>query len=216
MRLKRAGRRVDPTAVPDPAPQTSPLERGFFRETADGVTVFFPWGTAHRGYVLPDAAAARRARRAVSLLFTAVVASAAWLAQGLQPLARHGAPALGDVARVSAWPLAALGVAVAAYALWAARLAERFPESDLRVSREERLREAAAHAEPWKLAVCGAVLAAASLAVAALDPRAGWLGVLGAAMGGVLVLGAWWMRRIAASASDPARPGDAPSGPGLS
>jgi len=181
-----------------PTETASPLERGFFREGDDGAAVFFPWGLEHRGYVLPDEAAKRRARRAVSLMVFAVLAVSAWAAEALRPFVEPGASPPGSLVWALAWPLAALGAVVGVYALWVSRLAERFPESDLRVSRDARLREAALLAPPWKVGLVGLATVAMSVLLVWLDPRAMWLGLAGALTGGALVLWARALQRVAA------------------
>ena len=82
------------------------------------------------------------------------------------------------------------------YALWVSRFIEDFPESDLRISREERLREAAAVVKPGKLAAVGLSVAGASLLIVWLEPRSWWLGLLGIATGGGLVFWSLLLKRV--------------------
>jgi len=87
-----------------------------------------------------------------------------------------------------------------AYSLWISRFVEKFPESDLKISRDERLREAAELAEPWKIALIGAVLCGLSALLVWLQPRAWWLGLLGVALGiGTLL----WSSLLKRTKSDP-------------
>jgi len=158
------------------------IDRAFFREAPDGTIVFFPWGLARQGHRLPDEAARRKAARAVSLLVAAAVATGAWAASALQPFVEREGQAgalLGALAR----PLAALALALVVYALWAARFVEALPASDLRVSREERLRDAAAVADPRIVALVGAATCGLGAFALAQRPHAWWLGGLGIALG---------------------------------
>lgn len=174
--------------------EKQPIERGFFRDTEDGATVFFPYGLTHRGYVLPDDAAKKRALRAISLCVMGVMSSAVWLGHVLaEQLPPDGS--LGAVGRAAAGPLALLMGIAALYVLWAWRFTERFPESDLQVPQEERFREAAQHVPPWKVVLLGVGLVAASAVLVWLDPRTpAWFGVLGIVTGLGLVLFAWKLR----------------------
>jgi hypothetical protein len=168
-------------------PDRRPIDRAFFRTADDGTTVFFPWGLTHRGYRLPDDAAKRMASRAASMLMAAVMASGIWAAEVLEPVARSEGTGLDEILGRLVWPGAALLLAILSYAWWTSRFVEHFPESDLQVSREERMREAARLAEPRKVAVVGVVLCVLSAALVWLQPTAWWLGLLGVASG-LLVL----------------------------
>ncbi len=199
--------------------QPSPLERGFFREAEDGASVFFPWGLTHRGYRLPDLAAKRRATRAVSLLYASATGIGVWTAHALQPLLQDTAPSFERVLEVAALPAAALVSVLACYWLWVTRVVERCPASDLAVSREERLREAARLAPPWKILAVGVVLCALSAVVVWLRPATFWLTGLGAVFGLGIVAWSRVLARAAARAareeSEPARslpPSDARAG----
>lgn len=178
--------------------QPNPLERGFFREAPDGVTVFFPWGLARRGYRLDGDAAKQKATRAVSLLMGAVIAVGTWAAHGLQRGLDAEPTSPAEAADALAWPLAALLLAIVGYVLWISRFVERFPPSDLVVSRDERLREAAELAEPRKLALIGVTVLALSLLALWIEPRAWWLAALTGATGAGL---AFWSRTLARAAA---------------
>jgi len=185
-------------------PEQRPIDRALFREGEDGSTVFFPWGLGHRGYRLPDDAARQRASRAASWLLASVLAIATWTAHALQPLL-GGEGGFGAALEALAAPAAALVLVLVAYAVWVSRFVERCHESDLRMSPEERLREAAEIAEPGKLAVAGAATCGLSGLLVWLEPGAWWLGALGVAVGVGLV---WWsmlLRRAAAESGRPVR-----------
>jgi hypothetical protein len=173
--------------------EPSAVDRGFFRTAEDGTTVFFPWGFDHRGYRLPDPEARKRASRAVSLLFAAAIAIGTWAASLLEPFLEEGSGSASEILGALALPGAVLAAAFAAYWLWVTRFVETLHESDLRVSREERLREAAAAAEPRKLAGVGLVLCGLSALLIGLQPHAWWLGLLGIVLGAGLTL---WSRRL--------------------
>ena len=176
------------------------MERAFFRETGDGNTVFFPWGLTHRGYQLTDEAAKQTASRAASLLIGSVIGIGTWIAYELQPIFESGEAGLTETLNALAAPGAVLLFAFVSYSLWISRFIEKFPESDLKVSREERLREAAELAEPWKIALIGVVLCGLSALLAWLQPRAWWLGLLGVALG----IGAlFWSSLLKRAKSDP-------------
>jgi hypothetical protein len=176
-------------------PDELPIDRTIFRESEDGATVFFPWGLPHRGYRLDETAS-----RAVSFLVASVIAVGTWSAYALESIFESEATGLIDVLGVLAAPGAALLLVLISYAFWVSRFVERFPESDLEVSREERLREAAELVEPWKLALIGVVVSGLSVSLIWLQPRTWWIGLLGVAIGvGVL----WWsslLRRAATGA----------------
>jgi hypothetical protein len=178
-------------------PETPPIERALFREAEDGAIVFFPWGLGHRGYRLPDEAARKKAARAASLLIGSTLAVATWTAHVLQPLVKPEGGDAAELLRGLVAPVAALVLAIFAYWAWTSRFVEGLRESDLSVSREERLREAAEAVAPWKIAVIGLLLAGMSGLVAWLEPRAWWLGLLGVAMGLGLVLWSVALRRAA-------------------
>lgn len=179
-------------------PQQRPIDRAFFRETEDGTTIFFPWGLAHRGYQLTDEDAQKKASQAASLLICAVIGIGVWTGHALQPIFESEAPGLGETLRLLAAPGAALLAVIACYLLWISRFVERLPESDLRVSLEDRLREAAEYAEPWKIALIGAVLCGLSALVIWIRPSTWWFGAIGAAAGiGVLYWSSLLMRAAA-------------------
>ena len=179
-----------------------PIERGFFREGEDGATVFFPWGLAHRGYRLTGDAARRSASRAVSLLVASVIAVGTWAAYALQAVIESEATSPADALRALAAPGAGLLLVLFCYAVWVWRFVERFPESDLTFSREERLREAAAQVEPRTVALIGLSVSAMSMLLVWLQPRVWWLGLLGVALGVGTVAWSAALRRAAAHPSD--------------
>jgi MFS family permease len=183
-------------------PQERPIERAFFREADDGATIFFPWGLNHRGYRLTDDAAKARATRAASFLISATIGIGVWTAHALQPTFESEGNGLGEVFDAIALPGAAFLLALAAYILWMSRFVERFPESDFRVSREERLREAAELVEPRKIALVGAVLCGLSALLIWLQPHTWWLGLLGVALGIGILLWSAVLRRAAADRRD--------------
>lgn len=163
--------------------QPAPIDRAFFRRSPEGATVFFPWGLAHRGYVLPDAAARKRAARAVAAVCGATAALGTWVAHRLVPLVEAESASAGDVTKALAAPLAGLAVVLLAYTSWARRLAERFPASDLQVPREERLREAAHAVAPWQVTAIGIVVCILSALLAWLRPQTRWIALLGVVVG---------------------------------
>jgi hypothetical protein len=183
-------------------PQERPIERAFFREAEDGATIFFPWGLNHRGYRLTDDAAKTRAARAASFLISATIAIGVWTARALQPILESEGNGLAEVLDAIALPGAAFLLALVAYTLWISRFVERFPESDFRVSREERLREAAELVEPWKIALVGAVLCGLSALFVWLQPHTWWFGMLGVALGIGVLLWSAVLRRAAADRRD--------------
>jgi hypothetical protein len=160
-----------------------PIERAFFREAEDGTVVFFPWGLTHRGYELPDAAAKKKASRAASVLLVSPIAVGTWAAHTLQPLLQSAGSEPVDFLRALAAPGAVLLFFLLSYWLWVSRFVERFAESDLQVSREERLREAAGVAKPREVAFVGVAMCGLSSLLIWLEPRGWWLGALGVAIG---------------------------------
>lgn len=182
--------------------EPAPIERAFFREAPDGATVFFPFGLDRRAYRLPDEAARRRAERAASLLFGAVFAVATWAAYALQSVFESPDATLADGLRALVAPGTGLLVALLTYGLWAARFVEPLPEVQLHVSREERLREAAALVDPRQLTLAGVLLAGMSGLVAWLEPRGWWLAALGVAAGLGLV---WWSHVLRRHRPEPQR-----------
>jgi hypothetical protein len=196
--LKGSQPNVDSCCVPEQLP----IDRAFFRAGEDGATVFFPWGLARRGYRLPGADAKRRASRAVSLFASSPIAIGTWTAYALQPLFESEATGAGEVVEALVVPGAALLVAVLLYWLWVSRFVEKLPETSAGISREERLREAAELAGPWKIALVGASLCGLSALLIWLRPQALWLGLLGIALGaGALVWSARLRRAVAAPPS---------------
>jgi hypothetical protein len=165
--------------VPDPPP----IERAFFREAEGGETVFFPWGVAHRGYRLTDPGARKKAARAASTLVSATIAIGTWTAYALEPWLKSEAGSPSEILGILAAPGAALSLVVFSYWLWASRFVESLPESDLKLSREERLRQAAELARPGGVALVGIVLCGLSGLLIWLQPHAWWLGLLGVALG---------------------------------
>jgi hypothetical protein len=196
--LKLSKRRVDPHRVQ----QERPIERAFFREAEDGTTIFFPWGLNRRGYRLTDDAAKARAMRAASFLITATIAIGVWTAQALQPLLESEGNGLAEVLDAVALPGAAFLFALVGYTLWISRFVERLAESDFRVSREERLREAAELVAPWKIALVGAVFCGLSVLLIWLQPHTWWFGLLCMALGIGILLWSAILRRAAADGRD--------------
>jgi hypothetical protein len=182
-------------------PEQEPIERAFFREANDGTTVFFPWGLAHRGYQLTDDAAKKKASRSASLLLGSVIGIGTWTAYALQPIFKSEGAGLTEIFNALAAPGSALLLAFVLYSLWISRFVEQFPDSDLRVSREERLREASEVVEPWKVALIGVVLCGLSALLIWLQPRAWWLGLLGVALGLGALLWSSLLKRAAAGPS---------------
>jgi hypothetical protein len=173
-----------------------PMERAFFREADDGTTVFFPWGLTHRGYQLPDEAAKNKASRAASLWLGSVMGVGTWIAYALQPIFDSEEADLAGTLNALAAPALALLFAFVAYALWISRFVEQFPDSDLQVSRDERLREAAEAVQPWKIALIGVVFCGLSALLIWIQPRTWWLGVLGIALGFGMLLWSSLLKRI--------------------
>jgi MFS family permease len=159
------------------------IDRAFFREAEDGTTVFFPWGFTHRGYRLTGAGERKKASRAASILISSTIAIGTWTAYALQPLLESETNDPPQILRALVAPGVVLVLAVFGYWLWASRFVERFPESDLKVSREERLREAAELASPRKVALIGVIICGLSALLIWLQPHAWWLGLLGIALG---------------------------------
>ncbi|MDX1648725.1 MAG: hypothetical protein R3263_02620 [Myxococcota bacterium] len=190
------------------AARPDPVEHGFFRKGPDGRLVFFPWGLSGRGYRVPDAAGERKATRAVRLLIGAILAVGGWGGHALVRAFEDGDVSPAAAARALAAPGAALAAVLVAYAVGVARLVERFPDSDLRVDREARLREAAAVAQPGRVALAGAATAAVSALVVVVEPRAGWLATLGVATGVGMVVWGWRLLRVAREASVQTAPGE--------
>jgi hypothetical protein len=164
-------------------PDQPPIDRAFFREAEGGTTIFFPWGLTHRGYQLTNPGARKKASRAASILVTSTIAVGTWTAYALQPLLESEASDPTEILRVLVLPGAALILVIFSYWLWVSRFVEGFPESDLKISREERLREAAELASPWKVALIGVIVCGLSALLIWLQPHAWWLGLLGIALG---------------------------------
>jgi hypothetical protein len=121
--------------------------------------VFFPWGLSHRGYVLPDFASATRPRRVVSCFLVSAIGISVWAGHTLAERFEDTPPTLSDLGSALVLPGSILLVILAAYAAWSTRFVERCAPSDLQLSRENRLGEAAELAEPRKLGLAGSVLA---------------------------------------------------------
>jgi len=176
------------------------IERAFFREAEDGTTVFFPWGLAHRGYRLTGEGAKEKASRAASLLLGCVIGVGTWIAYELQPILDSEEAGFAEVLNSLTAPVIVLFLALVAYALWVSRFVERFPDSDLRVSREERLRDASDAIEPRKVALFGSATCGMSALVIWIQPRSWWLGLIGVVMG----IGAlFWSSLLKRAKSDP-------------
>jgi hypothetical protein len=166
----------------------NPLEKALFRTTDDGRLIYFPWGLTSRGFRLPDADAKKPAIRAASILLVAVLAIATWTAEVLQPFL-EAEPSQAFSGRALIGPTIALAVVVVGYYWWTARYVEDLPESSFKISRQERLREAARLAEPWKVVAVGAITVVLSLLLVWLRAGAAWLGLAGFLVGVGLI---WW------------------------
>jgi hypothetical protein len=177
-----------------------PIDRAFFREAEDGTTVFFPWGLAHRGYRLTDEGAKEKASRAASFLLGSVIGIGTWTAYELQPIFESGEAGLAETLSALAAPGAVLLLALVAYALWVSRFVEPFPDSDLKVSREERLRETSEAVEPRKIALIGIITCGLSALLIWIQPQTWWLGLLGLALG---VGALFWSSLLKRAGSDP-------------
>lgn len=173
------------------------IERGFFRQVEDGVTIFFPWGLSHRGYSLPDCASETRARRVVSFFLASVIGISGWAGHLLAERFGDVPPTLPDLGSALAFPGLVLLATIAAYAAWAMRFVERCSPSDLQLSRETRLREAAERAEPRKLGLAGSVLAILGALLWWLKPSSTWVSLPAIALGIALVAGGVHLSRIA-------------------
>jgi hypothetical protein len=178
-----------------------PIDRAFFREAEDGTTVFFPWGLPHRGYLLTDPSAKEKASRAASFLVSSTIAIGAWIAYALEPIFEPEATGPTDILEILLAPGAALLLVLVSYSLWVSRFVERFPESSLKVSREERLREAAQLVEPWKVSLIGVITCGLSALLIYIQPRAWWIGLLGMALGVGALFWSSLLRRAAADSS---------------
>ena len=183
-------------------PEQRPIDRAFFRESNDGATVFFPWGLTRRGYQLTSDTAKKKASRAASFLVSSPIAIGVSTAHALRPIVESERNGLTEILGVLGAPATALILVLASYSLWVSRFVERFPESDLKYSREERLRAAAKLAEPWKVALIGVVVCGLSAFLIWLQPRAWWLGLLGVALGVGALVWSSLLRRAAADSSD--------------
>jgi hypothetical protein len=181
--------------VPDP----DPIERGFFREHC-GRVLFFPWGLAHRGYELRGDEDRRRARRSASLLVSGTVGLGVWSGHALHEAFGQEWPGFDLLLRELLVPSLGLLLLLALYAAWAVRFTESLRPSDHRVSREQRLREAAALAAPRKLVLIGLVVGAMGGLLIWLQPGSWWLGSLGVLLGAGLVIWSSLLRRAAARA----------------
>jgi hypothetical protein len=181
--------------------QEQSIDRAFFREDEAGNTVFFPWGLPHRGYELPDDTARKKASRSASFLIGSTIAIGVWTAHALQPIVESEGLGAVEILRLLAGPAVALMLVILLYAWRVARLVESVPESRLRVSREERMREAADLVAPWKIAAIGVGLVAMSALVIWLEARLWWLGLLGIACGIGLTVWSILLKRAAGDAA---------------
>jgi hypothetical protein len=183
-------------------PEQRPIDRAFFRESDDCTTVFFPWGLTHRGYQLTGDTEKKKASRAASFLVSSPMAIGVWTAHALMPIVESEGNGATEILRALAAPGSALILALVSYSLWVSRFVGRFPESNLRFSREERLREAAKLVEPWKVALIGVVVCCLSAFLIWLEPRAWWLGFLGVALGAGALLWSSLLKRATLASSD--------------
>jgi hypothetical protein len=179
-------------------PEQPPIERAFFREAEDGTTVFFPWGLTHRGFRIVDPSDRKKASRAASFLVNSAIAIGTWTAYRLQPVLGSGASGATEILGALTAPGAALLLVFLSYWLWVSRFVERHAESDFKVSREERLREAAGLAGPRKVALVGVSVCGLSAFLIWLQPHAWWLGLLGIALGVGTLFWSHVLRRAAA------------------
>jgi len=191
-------------------PEQRPIDRAFFRESSDGKTVFFPWGLTHRGYQLTGDTAKKKASRAAAFLVSSPIAIGVWTAHALMPIAESEGNGLTEILGALVAPGIALILVLVSYSSWVSRFVERFPESDLRFSREERLREAARLVEPWKVALIGVVVCGLSAFLVWLQPRVWWLGLLGVALGAGSLAWSSLLKRAAVDTSSRRPPGTNP------
>ena len=180
-------------------PEQPTIDRALFRKAEDGTTVFYPWGFTHRGYQVPGEAAQKKASRAASILVTSTIAIGTWTAYVLQSILESEVNGRTEILKALAAPGSALFVVVVSYWLWVSWFVERLPESDLKVSREERLREAAEAVGPWKVALFGVTVCSLSAILIWLQPDAWWLGLLGVALGAGALFWSSVLKRAAAS-----------------
>jgi hypothetical protein len=156
----------------------------------------------HRGYQLTDPCARNKASRAASILLSSTIAIGTWIAYALQPVLESEASGLTEILRALVAPGAILILVICWYWLWVSRFVERLPESDLKVSREERLREAGELTSPGKVAWIGVIGCGLSALLIWLQPNAWWLGLLGIALGVSAVYWSLLLKRAAAGTSE--------------
>jgi len=179
--------------------KTPPIERALFREGPDRSIVFFPWGLSQRGYRLPDEAAKRKATRAVSLVFGCTMAIGTWTAYRLQPLVEPDGPGASGLLGVLAVPVLLIAATMLGYWLRVSRLIEGAQASDLQISREAQLREAAELVNPREIALAGAALAVLSAVTIFIAPYGWWIGALGVGLGLLVMAWAWVILRASRS-----------------
>jgi hypothetical protein len=141
----------------------------------------------------------------------AVVAIGGWGGVALHEAFERGDFSAAAALRALARPLAGLALVLLVYALRVSHLVEEFSPSELRLSREERMREAATLSQPRHVVFAGLGLASMSGLVVILESRAWGLGALGMAMG--LGLAGWGLRLVR-MARDAARSPASSSAPG--
>ena len=174
------------------------VEFNHFRQAPDGTTVFFPWRLVGRGYILPDEKAKRSALRMVRTLYASIFVAAS-LAYGV---VRHDVPirevGFADFVHVIVLALLFMLVPLGFYALWLVRVIYDLPHSDLQLSRAALKAQALANlprSDMRKGVFGSAVLIAASVGVAWVDPSHRWLGAVGLVLfGGLGILFAWALR----------------------
>jgi len=174
------------------------IERAFFRRGADGAEVFFPWGLAHRGYRIARDEDRRKASRAAGFLISSVTTVGVVTAYLLHAAFEAGAVEAASLVGRLVWPAAALAICIGGYAARVSRLVEGLAESDLVVTREERLREAAAQVAPWQVMLAGAAVVGMGALVLWIEPRLWWLGGAAIAVGVGLSVWGLWIRRATA------------------
>jgi hypothetical protein len=168
-----------------------PVEFNHFRQAPDGSTIFFPWRLTGRGYILPDAKAKRSAMRMLSAVYVSV-----FVAAGLAyAVARHGVPIreveFADFFHMLVLALLFALVPLGFYVLWLLRAIYDLPPSDFHLSREELRAQALVHVprnDMRKGIFASAVMLAACLGVAWVDPSHRWLGAVGIVVFGGLGL----------------------------
>lgn len=184
------------------------VEFNHFRQAPDGTTVFFPWRLGGSGYILPDEKAKRSAMRVVRALYFSI-----FVAAGLAySVVRHDVPirdvGVADFLHMIVLALLFVLVPLGFYLLWLLRVIYDLPPSDLRLSREEWKAQALRNvprSDMRKGIFASAVMTAACLGVAWVDPPHRWLGVVGLVLFGGL--GVFFARTLRAGRKTPGEEG---------